>query len=107
MESAKKLALIGNILQTIWFVLMIIGMFVTGILKALDAIPAAAGGHNHLGIIGLIVVLILSWIAGSRLENNTWRWILLILAIVALIYAGSLIAAILFIIAFFKAGKKA
>jgi len=106
MESAKRLALIGNILQTIYFVLLIIGMFVTNLLKALDAVPVSAGGHSKLGIIALIVVLILGWIAGRQIENNTWRWVLLVVAIISAFLAYSWIAAILFIIAFFKAGKK-
>lgn len=107
METAKKLAFVGNILQTIWLVVVFAAGLLNTTARVFQLIPANAGGKGVLSALVFLVLVILGWIAASRLDDNTWRFILLLVAIVAFFYAGSFIAAILFLIAFFKSGSRA
>lgn len=108
MESAKRYALVGNILQTIYFIFL----FIAGSLNTFTrffhlVIFANVGARGVFSVIPFLIIVILSWYAASRLEDATWRMVLLIVAIVAIFASGSLISGILFIFAFFKSRQKA
>ena len=108
MESAKRYALVGNILQTIYFIFLFIAGSLNTFTKFFHlVILANVGARGVFSVIPLLILVILSWYAASRLEDATWRMVLLIVAIITIFGSGSLIPGILFIVAFFKSGKKA
>ena len=107
MESAKRYALVGNILQTIYFIFLFIAGSLNTFTKFFHlVILANVGARGVFSVIPLLILVILSWYA-ARAALPTWRMVLLIVAIIAIFGSGSLIPGILFIVAFFKSGKKA
>ena len=108
MQTAKTLTLVGNILQTIWLVFYFIAGVSTSILKGIGALPhAGIWAPSIAHAIIFLIIVILCWMAMGKLEDGTWRFILLICGVVTLVWLYSLIAGILFIIAFVKANKAA
>lgn len=106
MQSAKTLTLVGNILQTFWLVIYFIVGLSTSILKGIGALPqTGVWAPSFMHAVIFLIIVILSWVAMAKLEDKTWRTILLVMGIITLIWFGNLIAGILFIIAFLKANQ--
>lgn len=106
--KGKTPALIGNILQTIWLVIYFIVGAGTTVLKAIDALPkTGTWSPSILHAIIFLVLVIVSWVAAAKLEDNTWRTILLVCGIVTAVWFFNWIAGILLVVAYFQSGKKA
>lgn len=103
--NQKALLTVGNILQTVWFLVLIAVSLLNATFSFLKIIPATSTS-NVSNILLLLLLIVLSWMAQSKFEIKGWRIFLLIEAVLSILYFGSLIAGIIFIVAYVKANKE-